>query len=152
MQNIKEKIKLYKEKRKLLKKENEIFENMAAQEFLSLPEDLQNSYASLYNTKELVKIIEILSLIDSVICTGGLGISIANDSDLRYDISNMLTSGIDQVIYDLKAPLYVSFISTAVIMYILYSRTYEYGKELDICKMNFEYEEPKLKGYKYVKE
>ena len=140
---IKEKKRLYIEKKKALQEEK-------AYDFLKLDKNLIDEYIDINDKNEFAQgLVGISSFFFASIVAEYI-YTLKIDSDLKYDILNILTKGIDPIITDFKDPLYMYLTTMTLITYIFLKKSIELYYHTNKSKKYYEQREPKLKGYKYI--
>ncbi|MBQ9024462.1 MAG: hypothetical protein IJ105_04495 [Bacilli bacterium] len=144
MNKLCEKIKLYKEKNKLLKEKY-------INDFNSLPDELVDDYIDIINKNEIMNGLKVYNALTITTHSMFLLYVILTDNELKYNILNMINTGITPVINDVVTDdLYKYFTFIIILSSLLYSKFDEMSKSVNLGKKLLEKEEPKLKGYKYL--
>ena len=142
--DIKEKLKLYNEERKLLKIKK-------VNDFLDLDDDLVKEYFSIITKNDTAAGLSVLSSLTFLMHLFEFYYTIRIDNNLREDLIDLFKYGIDPVIDDFNDPLYRYLIIMTIVSYIATKKSLEFFYNTNKSKMLYEEKEPKLKGYKYIK-
>ena len=140
--NTLEKLKLYKEKQRLLKLEQE-------KEIDKLKEEDINEYLCVKNKNEAYKAISIMckATVAAELIIGAY--SLLQNDKFRYDISNFLKGGFNPIINDLCTQAYIYLLVSAVVFNILSTKFNELSDIYWQEKNSLETKNPNLK---YIKE
>ena len=144
MNKLCEKIKLYKEKNKLLKEKY-------INDFNWLPDELVDDYIDIINKNEIMNGLKVYNALTITTHSMFLLYVILTDNELKYNILNMINTGITPVINDVVTDdLYKYFTFIIILSSLLYSKFDEMSKSVNLGKNLLEKEEPNLNGYKYL--
>ena len=144
MNNLKEKIEFYKEKKKLEKEK-------LANEYMLLCKETTLEYSNISNMKELFDALIIYSGLSVTTHTSLLIYTILNDNNLKYDITNIINNGITPITNDINSDYLYKYLPLMILVSsMLFTKLFEINKEINIGKNILEEKEPKLLGYKYI--
>lgn len=144
MNNLKEKIEFYKEKKKLEKEK-------LANEYMLLSKETTLEYSNISNMKELFDALIIYSGLSVTTHTSLLIYTILNDNNLKYDITNIINNGITPITNDINNDYLYKYLPLMILVSsMLFTKLFEINKEINIGKNILEEKEPKLLGYKYI--
>lgn len=145
MNKILEKIKLYEEKNKLIKLKE-------INDFLSLSENDKKDYIYIDDINEMAGIYKTFSGINLITNMGLLSYTLFTDDGLKCVILNYLNSGSLPIVEHFNSTqLYEYLIIMSFISLLAYSKISDIYEEINSEKKILEEQEPKLKGYKYIK-